>query len=157
MSAESVLIEQMMPEDLPAVVRIERASYPDPWSSASFSREISAQPISHPIVARRDGMVIGFVVAWFVVDEVHIGNVAVDPAARRQGIGRLLMEALERQAIEEGCTYSTLEVRESNQSARRLYEKMGYRVIGRRERYYRHPEEDALVMVRTLGINGNAE
>ncbi|MBT5871813.1 MAG: ribosomal protein S18-alanine N-acetyltransferase [Candidatus Latescibacteria bacterium] len=154
MSAESVFIEQMLPDDLPAVVRIERASYPDPWSSASFSREISAQPISHPIVARRDGMVVGFVVAWFVVDEVHIGNVAVAPDARRQGIGRLLMDTLESQAVAEGCTYSTLEVRESNQSARQLYGQMGYRVIGRRDRYYRHPEEDALVMVRTLSISG---
>ena len=150
MTDDSVTIERMQPEHLPDVVRIEQASYPDPWSHASFSKELTSSPASFVMVARRSDMVVGYVVAWFVLDEAHIGNVAVAPEVRRQGIGRMMMEWLQEQAIEHGCTYSSLEVRESNTAARQLYIHLGYRPVGRREQYYRNPREDAIVMVKTI-------
>ena len=150
MTMGDVTIEQMQDRHLPDVVRIERDSYPDPWSRDSFSRELAAQPVSVPLVAIRSEAVVGFVVAWFVVDEAHIGNVAVSPQERGNGIGRMMMQYLEEQAIDRGCTYGSLEVRESNVAAKQLYARMGYRPIGRRKEYYRHSEEDAIVMIKTL-------
>jgi ribosomal-protein-alanine N-acetyltransferase len=150
MNDQAVIIERMQPKHLPEVLRIEQASYPDPWSQAAFMREIETTGITVAIVAQRAGVVLGYVVAWFIVDEAHIGNVTVAPEYRRQGTGRLMMEWLLRYAVERGCTFSTLEVRASNRGAQRLYESLGFRSAALRKAYYSHPPEDAIVMLRTL-------
>ena len=148
--SESATIERMQQKHLDEVLRIEQVSYPDPWSRAGFIREIEPSRISFAIVAQRAGVVIGYVVAWLIMDEAHIGNVTVAPEKRGQGIGRTMMEWLLVQAMVRGCTFSTLEVRESNMAARRLYEQLGFRSVGRRQRYYLNPSEDAIVMLKTL-------
>lgn len=148
--SESATIERMQQKHLDEVLRIEQVSYPDPWSRAGFIREIEPSRISFAIVAQRAGVVIGYVVAWLIMDEAHIGNVTVAPEKRGQGIGRTMMEWLLDQAMVRGCTFSTLEVRESNMAARRLYEQLGFRSVGRRQRYYLNPSEDAIVMLKTL-------
>lgn len=150
MICESVTIERMKIDHLTAVLRIEQASYADPWSRAGFIKEIESLRTSFPIVAQRAEIVIGYVVAWFIMDEAHIGNVAVAPEERRQGVGRVMMEEVLGQAVAQGCTFSTLEVRESNTSALRLYERLGFFPVGRRQRFYRNPTEDAIIMLKSL-------
>jgi len=85
-----------------------------------------------------------------VLDEGQITNVATFPKYRRQGYGRTVMEALERYARERGIVLMSLEVRESNSGAIALYESLGWRSVGRRKNFYRHPVEDALVMIKEL-------
>ena len=150
MTDDAIVIERMQSDHLPDVLRIEQASYPDPWSRASFSKELGSSPPSLAIVARCDVTVVGYVVAWLVLDEAHIGNVAVAPETRRQGIGRMMMEWLQDHAMEQGCMYSSLEVRDSNTAAKQLYTQLGYLTVGRRQQYYRNPREDAIVMVKTM-------
>lgn len=150
MRNDAIVIERMRSEHLPDVLRIEQASYPDPWSRASFSKALGASPPSLTVVARRDEAVVGYIVAWLVLDEAHIGNVAVAPETRRQGIGRMMMEWLQSHAMEQGCTCSSLEVRDSNTAAKRLYTQLGYLGVGRRNQYYRNPREDAIIMVKTM-------
>ena len=102
------------------------------------------------IVAMSKGTVLAYLVAWIVVDQVHIANIAVDLGYRRCGIGTQLMKWLISEAIQENCISSTLEVRKSNQAALIMYKQLGYRSIATRKLFYSNPEEDALVMIKTL-------
>lgn len=147
---QDIVISPMKPEHLPQVVGIENASYPDPWPYATFLREVEASKISVPIVAIRRQTVLGYIVSWMIMDEVHIGNVAVAVKHRRKGIGKLMMQWLMDEAARRRCTFSTLEVRESNEAARIMYENMNFRMVARRKAYYSKPVEDALVMLKSL-------
>jgi ribosomal-protein-alanine N-acetyltransferase len=144
-------------EDLPAVAVIEREAFSDPWSEKSF-REALAHPAIYFVAARGDeGQVLGYVVAWFVADEGQIANLAVAPSAWGKGIGRSLLDAALREAVLRKATEVYLEVRDSNERARRLYRSRGFEEVGRRREYYRRPVEDAIVLRRTLksvGVQG---
>ena len=136
--------------DVPAIVEIERAAFSDPWSARSFQ-----DALSHPAVyfacARSDaGEVLGYVVAWFVADEGEIANLAVAPAGWGRGIGRTLLDAALDEALGRKANAVYLEVRDSNERARRLYGSRGFEEIGRRRNYYQLPDEDAIVLRRTL-------
>jgi ribosomal-protein-alanine N-acetyltransferase len=86
------------------------------------------------------------VVAWLFVNEVHIATIATHPDFRRLRIGSRLLAHTLLQALEEGARSSFLEVRESNLAAQELYRKFGYEEAGRRRRYYRDNDEDAILM-----------
>ena len=141
--------------DLARVVEIERVAFTDPWSLESFAALLSKPRVLFAVAERRatageGGELVGYVVAWFVVDEAEVANVAVAAEARGQGIGaRLLDEALSV-ARQQGAASVYLEVRDSNAAARALYASRGFVQIGRRRRYYRRPVEDALVLRREL-------
>lgn len=136
--------------DLPAIAKIERAAFSDPWSERSF-REALAQPAIYFAVARSDeGEVLGYVVAWFVADEGQIANLAVAPPGWGRGIGRALLTSAMEEAVVRRVADVYLEVRDSNQRARRLYGSCGFKEVGRRRGYYRLPVEDAIVLRRTL-------
>jgi ribosomal-protein-alanine N-acetyltransferase len=83
-----------------------------------------------------------------VLDEIHINNVAILPALRGRGIGTQLMRRVFDEARRLGARRATLEVRASNEGARRLYERLGFRVASVRPRYYTNPVEDALILWR---------
>ena len=93
---------------------------------------------------------IGYVLALIAADEAEIADLAVTPAARRRGVGGLLLDRVSRAAADRGVRVLYLEVRESNVAARRLYESRSFLPVGRRRGYYRHPPEDALVLRRDL-------
>ena len=99
-------------------------------------------------VAENASGVVGFVVARTVADEMEILNLAVQPEARRQGVGSALLAAAFEHGRRSGAALVFLEVRESNDAARRFYERHGFEAIGRRTRYYRHPDEDAVLLGR---------
>lgn len=137
-------LARMQTGDLPHVLAIERCAFSDPWPEMAFVQAVSCATC-HARVARFEGMVVGYLIAYANGPEIHIANVAVSPHFRRRGIGRdLLVEVLTTPAIR--CRYAILDVRESNSGAIALYEDLGFRQIGRRMKYYRYPVEDALVM-----------
>ena len=131
--------------DLDAIEAIERRAFSDPWSHASFASLIG-QPPMHFMVATIAGRVVGYVVAWFIGGEGEIGNIAVDELRRGQGIGGRLLESTLSAARARGVDVVYLEVRESNLAAQRMYDRWGFVRVGRRRRYYRRPEEDALIL-----------
>jgi ribosomal-protein-alanine N-acetyltransferase len=133
--------------DLPAVIEIERRAFPTPWSLAMFVLEIS-KPTGLCLAAVRGGVLRGYVICARYDLDWHLMNVAVDPDFRRQGIASTLLRELYARAADSQARF-TLEVRQSNQDAIDLYTRDGFRVAGRRRRYYQDNGEDALIMWRT--------
>jgi ribosomal-protein-alanine N-acetyltransferase len=136
----------MRPEDIPAVLEIERGSFSTPWPPEAFTQELSHNRMARYLVARQGGAVVGYAGVWLMVDEAHITTFAVHPDWRRQGVGRRLMHALLLVATELGAARMTLEVRVSNVAAQSLYRAHGFEIAGRRERYYTDDGEDAFIM-----------
>ena len=132
-------------DDLESIAEIERSAFTDPWSRASFRSMLDQAPVWF-VVAESGERVVGYVVAWFIGGDGEIGNVAVDEAYRGQGIGGMLLDAVLAEARRREVEAVYLEVRESNLAARRMYERYGFARVGRRRRYYRRPEEDALIL-----------
>lgn len=135
---------------LDEVVAIERASFSDPWSREMFRSEITLLDGSYARIAEIDGAVAGYLLAILVVDEAHLGNLAVHPSHRREGIAQRLLDDLLETARRTGVKRVTLEVRASNEAARNFYYRNGFIDIAIRKNYYRRPVEDAIVMLRTL-------
>lgn len=142
-------IRRMTADDLDRVSEIEAASFTDPWTRAMLVSELGNE-LARNFVAEEDGVVLGFVIAWVVADEAHILDLAVDPARRGAGVGRELTRTVLETGMQEGASYLVLEVRRSNKNARRLYGRMGFKVVGRRPGYYRDNGEDAMVMMADL-------
>jgi len=139
-------IRKMTEADVPAVTALDQISFSLPWPERSFRFELTSNPASRCWVAEVDGLVVGMVVAWLFVDDVHIATIATHPDFRRQGIGQKLLIHTLRYTSGEGAVSSFLEVRESNLAAQELYRKFGYENTGRRKRYYKDNGEDAILM-----------
>jgi ribosomal-protein-alanine N-acetyltransferase len=129
--------------DLPAVLSIERRSFPTPWSLAMFVLELS-KPSGICLAAREGEELLGYLVCSRYDRVWHLMNVAVAPERRRHGIARRLISRLLEEAGRE--LPFTLEVRVSNHAAISMYEELGFRSAGVRPRYYQDNGEDALIM-----------
>ncbi len=133
-------------EDVGAVHRIERASFPMPWPEYAFRQELQTNRLAHYLVLRASTEAVGYGGLWMMVNEAHITTIAVLPQWRRHGVGgRLLLEMM-RLARELDARVMTLEVRLSNGPARALYQRFGFHPVGIRPRYYSDNGEDALIM-----------
>jgi ribosomal-protein-alanine N-acetyltransferase len=143
---EAVTTRPATAADIERVSEIERASFSDPWSRGSFDRLVRDDRVHFAVACSSDGAIVGYVVAWFVMDEGEIADLAVAPEARGRGVGAALLDATIRVARAHGTSALYLEVRDSNAPARRLYGSFGFMEVGRRRRYYRKPVEDALVL-----------
>jgi [ribosomal protein S18]-alanine N-acetyltransferase len=140
-----ILLRDLVWDDLPRVLEIEQSSFSTPWRRSTFEGLLRRSD-ADLIAATLQGQLAGYAITWTIMDQAELGNVAVTPDARRRGTGRMLVEAALRRVRARGARECFLEVRESNAGARRLYESLGFDVIGRRRRYYSTPVEDALVM-----------
>lgn len=145
----TVELRAMSREDLAAVLSVERDSYAVPWTLQTFSNLVD-RPDTDSISAVAGDEVVGFAVAWSVVDQAELGNVAVARSWRRRGIGEALVRDIVGRLSRRGVTDVFLEVRVGNRSARRLYDRLGFTEIGRRRDYYVRPVEDAIVMRKRL-------
>ena len=142
----TVRIERMRPEDLEAVLRVEAASFSEPWTREMFEAEL-IPGVSITLVARSDaGTLLGYLCGSIIEDEFHIGNIAVDPGLRRRGVGTKLLLSSLVEAFHHGAQGASLEVRASNRAAQSLYRHFGFTELGRRRRYYSDPVEDAIIM-----------
>ena len=145
-------------EDLDAVMEIERASFPQPWSPGLFLHELKV-PFSKTILARTpngSGELLGYICRWLVGDEVHILNLAVRPERRHSGVGRALVELVVQEAEERGASTITLEVRRENVAAIALYHAFGFTERGVRRNYYGRGQ-DAIIMSRSCGTKEQPE
>jgi ribosomal-protein-alanine N-acetyltransferase len=136
-------------EDLTGVLAVEAETFTNPWTRDMYAWELQNRSVCHIYVVRmQDCPVAGFCAFWLVVDEIHINNVAVRPRFRGHGIGTALMHYVLAEAKRLGARRATLEVRSSNEAARRLYERLGFYVAATRRSYYTQPVEDALILWR---------
>jgi ribosomal-protein-alanine N-acetyltransferase len=150
-AALSITIRRMGLADLEEVFRIEHAAHKKPWSLDLLRKELDHDWSTVLLaVDQSNDAVAGYIIFWLVHDEVHVLNVATDPARRRNGFGRALMAAAEADGQRRGAVLATLEVRRSNEPAQALYRGLGYRQVGVRPRYYADDNEDALVMTKDL-------
>jgi len=140
-------------EDIPAVVEVDSLSFSLPWPERSFLHEVTNNPASRCWVAILDEKIVGMIVAWMLVDEAHIATIATHPGHRRRGVARKLLTYALRYMSREGAVTSFLEVRESNTPAQEMYRTFGYEAVGRRKRYYKDTNEDAILMT----LNGLEE
>ncbi len=142
----NLLIRRMTLEDVPAVHEIDVLSFSLPWPEHSFRFEMNDNPVSRGWVVEVDGRIAAMLVLWFIVDEAHIATIATHPDFRRQGIGeKILIHALQAVAA-EGAHRAFLEVRAGNLAAQTMYKKYGFVIDGRRPKYYRDNNEDAILM-----------
>jgi len=136
-------------EDLDGVLAVEEETFTNPWTKDMYAWELQNRSVCHIFVVRtKDQPVVGFCAFWLVVDEIHINNVAIRAVLRGRGIGTSLMHRVFEEARRLGARRATLEVRRSNEGARRLYERLGFYVSGTRPNYYTNPVEDALILWR---------
>jgi [ribosomal protein S18]-alanine N-acetyltransferase len=140
-----VVLRPAREEDIDAVLAIEHGSFGDPWNRSAFV-DLVGDPRVAFLIADAGGAVRGYVVAWFVLDEGEIGNLAVARDARRRGIGALLLDGAIASVRGSDVDTLYLEVRDSNAAARALYASRDFVEVGRRREYYRKPKEDALVL-----------
>ncbi|MBO5364601.1 MAG: ribosomal protein S18-alanine N-acetyltransferase [Clostridia bacterium] len=146
-----IFIELLKESDIDEILKLEELCFPeDPWSRLSFEKELD-NPLSVFFVARDEetGKMIGYGGIWLMYDIADITNIAVHPDYRQEGIGRELLQLLVRIAEEKKMTAITLEVRESNLPAQKLYESAGFIHCGTRKRYYQGIE-DAKIMTLEL-------
>ena len=135
--------------DLAGVLEVEHESFTNPWTREMYSWELQNRSVCHIFVVRTpDCHVAGFCAFWLVFDEIHINNVAMRPQFRGRGIGTALLLHVLTEARNLGARRATLEVRASNEGARRLYDRLGFYVAGTRRNYYSNPVEDALILWR---------
>ncbi len=137
-----VTIRSAIPDDVPALHAIEQeAASAAHWTQEQYGRLVDSGVV---LVAEEGGNISGFVCAKIVAGDWEIENMVVAKQGRRRGIGSGLLRELLHRSRSDGSVAVWLEVRESNQAARRLYEKHGFRRIGQRRGYYRGPAEDAV-------------
>ncbi len=142
-------MRRMVPEDLPGVLKIERSCFVAPWTRGMFEQTM-ASPVAQSLVIEGNKGILGYIVFYYAGPEMHIMNIAIHPDFRREGLARTVMYRVLAFAREHSIEECFLEVRESNRSARCLYEKLGFEMVGRRKGYYQESGEDALVMKLSL-------
>lgn len=141
----------MKAEDLTQVHALEGLCHTTPWSLNSFTYELNNRDAILRVVVLND-RVVGYVCVRTILDLTHLLNITVSPEFRRKGVGSMLLgDALAELKRRNPGVRLTLEVRQSNIAAIRLYEKFGFKVTGRRKNYYHMPEDDALLMEVDLG------
>jgi ribosomal-protein-alanine N-acetyltransferase len=130
--------------DVPLVASLEREVFAHPWPERAFAEELSLSDRVYLVAEDETGKIVGYGGMVLTGQEAHIVNLGVIEHARGRRLGTRLMARLVAEALQAGAAHLTLEVRRSNDHARRLYRRFGFEPVGLRENYYQN--EDALIM-----------
>lgn len=139
-------IRKMTSEDVPAVAALERSCFSEPWTENVYLQTLANENALYLLAENEDGELAGTCGLLDILGEGDISNVAVAKPFRRQKVAERMMAELLGRGKERGIMAFTLEVRASNEAAIRLYEKFGFVCEGRRKKFYKKPEEDALIL-----------
>ncbi len=145
-----IRIREMRESDLDRIMEIEKSTFSTPWSRESFIMELTKNLLAKYIVAEIDDYIVGYGGIWLIIDEGHITNIAVDEEYRGLGAGDRLLEGLVNLCIDRNVRAMTLEVRRSNEVAKSLYKKYGFKEYGIRPKYYADNNEDAIIMWKSI-------
>lgn len=146
-----VRVRPMAAKDIPAVVEIETDAFTTPWQVETFEGLLGRDGMELLVMEDAAGDVVGYAVLWCILDQGELANIAIRPELRGRGYGARLLEEVVSVCRARGVTSLYLEVRASNEAAIGLYERFGFRDVGRRRDYYQRPTEDARVMELVLG------
>lgn len=141
-------LRNMTVDDCAAVAALEKEIFTMPWSKEAFLDALTWN--YEYVVAEEQGKILGYCGMSCVLDEGEIPKICVAESARRRGFARAMLEAMEKTARQRGVRTLFLEVRQSNQAARRLYQSVGFEETGTRKGFYEQPKEDAVLMQKTL-------
>jgi ribosomal-protein-alanine N-acetyltransferase len=139
-------IAPMALDDIPAVLKIEALSFESTWPANAFLNELRDNKLAYYFVGRLDGRIVAYGGIWVILEDSHVTTIAVHPDVRGQRLGEEILVHLLDEAIERDASWITLEVRESNEIAQKLYRKYGFTVVSTRRGYYSDNNESALVM-----------
>jgi ribosomal-protein-alanine N-acetyltransferase len=149
-----VVVRAMKPADIPGVVAIAADCFPRPWPATTYAAELEQGPARALwLVAQATSTpeaVVGYAGMTRVLDEAHVEELAVAPAWRGRGVARKLLRQIVKRARRAGCRVVTLEVRRSNEAARRLYGEQGFVEVGVRSGYYSDNGEDAILLTADI-------
>lgn len=147
---ENTVITDMDAMGARKAAELEKRCFSSPWELEEYEKSRQREDFSC-LCAYTDGEFSGFLMAFHVLDECHLLDIATEEKFRRRGIGAALIRELMKRAGEKDGSVIYLEVREKNQAARGLYEKLGFVPVGKRKDYYKHPTDDAVLYTLTLG------
>jgi ribosomal-protein-alanine N-acetyltransferase len=139
-------IARMLPDNIPDVLAIERLSFQSSWPPNAFQNELRDNKLAHYFVGRLDGAIVAYGGIWVILEDSHVTTIAVHPDNRGQRLGEEILVHLLDEAIDRDASWITLEVRETNDVAQKLYRKYGFTVVSTRRGYYSDNNESALVM-----------
>jgi [ribosomal protein S18]-alanine N-acetyltransferase len=146
--SDDIEISSARSADLDAIHSLEVSCFPSPWRRDFFESELRGDSRFH-LVARKGGLLIGYLFAMWFFDEMHVNKIAVAESERRKGVADALMDRCLEFAQANGVATISLEVRQSNRGAQAFYEHLDFEATYVRPRYY--PDgEAAVVMVRQL-------
>ncbi len=145
-NSDSILVRDMTLTDVEDVFRIENQSFSSPWDKESFIQEVQNNHLARYWVILLDDLLIGYGGCWFIIDEAHITNIAIDKKYRGLGMGKKLVQCMIEDMKKQDIASTTLEVRKSNEVALNMYRSMGFSMEGVRKNYYEKPREDALIL-----------
>lgn len=140
-----MIIRPLQYDDIDKVYEIECEVFPQPWSIESLKAEFESEK-SHYLIVELEGVIVGYGGFWKIFDEGHITNIAIDPHKQGEGLGGKLLDAMLLLGHGLDIHDFTLEVRASNESAKRLYKSRRFEEAGLRKGFYDYPKEDALIM-----------
>lgn len=140
-----ITYRRMTVPDVKRVAELEKICFSSPWSYNSLLGELS-NDVAYYVVAVDDGEVCGYAGAWIMFDEAHMTNIGVEPGHRNRGVATNMILHLMREGMKRGAERMTLEVRENNHTAQRLYASLGFAYAGMRKRYYSDTGENALIL-----------
>jgi ribosomal-protein-alanine N-acetyltransferase len=145
-------------EDLETVKSIDKLAFPNPWPENAFQYELEKNTNARLWVGEfQDGKkptIVALAVIWIILDEAHIGTIAILPAYQNMGCGQQFLAFICKQLISENITRIFLEVRQSNDAAIHLYQKFGFTIDGERKHYYRDNNETAILMSAPIKNSG---
>ncbi len=147
---ENTVITDMDAMGARKAAELEKRCFSSPWELEEYEKSRQREDFSC-LCAYTDGEFSGFLMAFHVLDECHLLDIATEEKFRRRGIGAALIRELMKRAGEKDGSVIYLEVREKNQAARGLYEKLGFVPVGKRKDYYKYPTDDAVLYTLTLG------
>lgn len=142
----ALVVEPMGLGDIPTVSGIETVSFSTTWPANAFANELSENRLAHYFVGRLNGEIVAYGGIWVILEDSHITTIAVHPTFRGRRLGERMLVRLLDEAIARGASWITLEVRESNEVAQRLYRKYGFTNVSTRRAYYSDNNENAVVM-----------
>lgn len=143
---QRLAIRPMVVEDIPTVRAIELDVFPTPWPSNAYHRELTANRSAHYSCLWNESDIVAYGGLWSVGEEAHVTTIGVRRSDQGRGLGKMMFAALVNQSYSLGANFVSLEVRPTNETAIRLYETFGFKVMGRRRGYYTDNGEDAMVM-----------
>lgn len=149
MNFDAIKVVKMQNDHVYGVNALEKICFSQPWSLKSIEAELKNEHARFR-VALNEGKVIGYVGMYNICACGYVTNIAVDPEYRRMGVAKKLLEEIIKCGLNEETEFISLEVRESNVAAIRLYECLGFKNVGMRKNFYTKPIENAIIMTKYL-------